>query len=48
MQKQKDGTIEVSYNPGGENLANYTTKHHPTKYHKEIRLRKPYVHDKTQ
>ena len=37
VEKQKDNTIDVSWQPGKENLGNYVTKHHPGKVHREIR-----------
>ena len=43
IDKQKDGTLDVQWYPGKENLADYITKHHPPHVHKK--LRPVYLHN---
>ena len=45
--RQTQKQIMVYWKKGADNNADYTTKHHPTKYHVHIRRTKNYVHDTT-
>ena len=37
IAKQRDKTIDVSWQPGKENLGDYVTKHHPPNIHQHVR-----------
>ena len=37
IDKQQDGNIDVSWHPGGENLGDYASKHHPPSVHRAVR-----------
>ena len=43
--QQKLGIANVTYHPGGENLADFPTKHHPPSHYKAVR--KYYCHDES-
>ena len=47
-EKQAKKHFEIFWDKSENNDADYYKKHHPTKYHKDMRLRKPHVHDKSQ
>ena len=46
--RQIQEQIKVYWEKGATNNADYTTKHHPTKYHVHIHETKNYMHDVTQ
>jgi hypothetical protein len=35
--RQKQGQFDICWEPGKTNLADYTTKHHPSSHHKRVR-----------
>ena len=46
--RQTQGQFNIYWDKGSNNHADYFTKHHPTKYHQEIRSTRRYVRDRTE
>ena len=44
ISKQKDKTVDISWQPGKENLGDYVTKHHPPTIHQHVRPLYQHMH----